>query len=203
MPYQYDIFISYKRGDETNRWISDHFEPLLRHAVELELGRPVAIYRDNRLLDGGTWPLDLGVALGASRVLIPLLTKTYFHSEWCVRELSVVLERERQASCRTALNPNGVVVPVILHDCEILKPELTHVQCREIRECFNVRMQRESVRAEKLAEELNLAAPGIARSIENAPTWQVDWPIATADGFLNALLIKQQPQQTKVPGFTS
>jgi hypothetical protein len=122
VPYQYDIFISYKRNQETSRWIEDHFQPILAYAVELELGRPPIIYRDNSLHDGGTWPIELGVALGSSRVIIPLLTKTYFHSEWCVRELSAMLSRENEMCCRTLAKPDGLIIPTVLHDCETIKP---------------------------------------------------------------------------------
>lgn len=203
MPYQYDIFISYKRDRETNRWIDEHFEPLLKHAVELELGRTVTIYRDTQLHDGGTWPLELGIALGSSRVLVSLWTKTYFHSDWCVRELSMMLDREQTTGCRRSSKPDGLIIPAVLHDCETVNPELVHVQYREIRDCFNVRMRRDSPRAERLADELAAAAPGIARSIENAPDWQPHWPNTIAENFLQTLLSANQPQQNTVPGFTS
>jgi len=203
VPYQYDIFISYKRGQETNRWIIEHFEPLLAHVVELELGRSPIIYRDNRLHDGGTWPIDLGIALGSSRVLVPLWTKTYFHSEWCVRELSIMLDREREMGCRTPTKPDGMIIPAVLHDCEIIKPELAHVEYRQIRDCYNVRMRHDSARAERLADELGAAAPGIARSIESVPEWQPHWPNTTAEIFLQAIFSGEQPQQNTVPRFSS
>lgn len=203
MTYKHDIFISYKRGKETNVWIKEHFEPLLQHAVALELGYTPKIYRDDRLSDGGTWPLDLGEALGCSRVLIPLWTKTYFHSKWCVLELSTMLDREQEMKCRTPPNPSGLIIPVVLHDCDPVQPKLAHVQCREIRECFNVRMQRNSERAEQLADALSATAPGIACAINNAPTWQQQWPEVTADNFLQALWHVDEPRQFAVPGFSS
>jgi len=203
LAYAYDIFISYKRGKETNLWIKEHFEPLLEHAVALELGRIPKIYRDDLLNDGGTWPLDHGIALGSSRVLVPLWTKTYFHSEWCVLELSTMLDREQEMGCRTPSNPLGLIIPTVLHDYETVQPKLAHVQYREIRKCFNVRMQRNSERAEQLADALAAVAPGIACAIENAPVWQQQWPTVTAASFLQALWHKEQPQQTTVPGFSS
>jgi hypothetical protein len=203
MAYLYDIFISYKRGKETNLWIREHFQPLIEHCVELELGRKPTIYRDDQLSDGATWPVDLGIALGSSRVLVPLWTKTYFHSDWCVRELSVMLDREKKTNRRTPANSDGLVIPIVLHNYEIAKPELKHVQYREIRKCFNVRMQRNSERAEQLADELLDAAPGIAKFIENAPEWEPEWPHTTAADFLDVLLQKNQPQQNIVPGYSS
>jgi hypothetical protein len=54
-----------------------------------------------------------------------------------------------------------------------------------------------------LADELAALAPGIAYAIENVPDWQSQWPQTTAASFLEALLGKEQPQQTSVPGFSS
>ena len=199
MAYIYDIFISYKRDDEINKWIKKHLEPLLALAVELELGYRPVIYRDDRLKDGGTWPLDLGNALGRSKVLIPLWTKVYFHSKWCIRELSTILEREQSTNCRTYLNPNGLIIPLILHDCEEVKPQLKHIQSRPIRECFNVRMSRDSPLAEQLEDELSEAAKGIAHAIRKAPEWQPDWPQNSARSFMDTLWNKEHPMQIKVP----
>jgi hypothetical protein len=203
MAYRHDIFISYKRSKETNVWIKEHFEPLLEHVVELELGYTPSIYRDDRLHDGGTWPLELGMALGCSKVLIPLWTKTYFHSEWCVLELSSMMERELEMNCRTPSNQFGLIIPMVLHNYETVQPDLAHVQYREIRRCFNVRMQRYSERAEQLADALSGAAPGIACAINNAPTWQGQWPEETANQFFRTLWRRESPQQTMVPGFSS
>lgn len=203
MAYSYDIFISYKRGQETVHWIEEHFEPLLEHTVELELGYKPVVYRDKSLNDGGTWPLELGIALGSSRVLVPLWTKTYFYSKWCVLELSTMLAREKEMNCRTPANPSGLIIPVVLHDCLTVKQEISHVQSRDIHKYFNSRMRHDSDRAEQLADELAALAPGIAHAIEKVPGWQSQWPEATAASFLEALLGKEQPQQTSVPGFSS
>lgn len=202
MAYQYDIFISYKRSAETNRWIEEHFEPLLGHAVELELGRNPKIYRDNQVLDGGTWPVELGMALGVTRVLVPLWTKTYFYSEWCSRELATMLAREQEMSCRTIANPCGLIIPAILHDYETPEPHLAHIQTRDLRRYFNPRMPRNGPRAEQLADALMAAAPGITRAIESAPSWQPSWPQTTADAFLQILWQQIPPRQTIVPGFS-
>lgn len=203
MSYAYDIFISYKRSAEAGRWIEDHFQPLLEHSVELELGRRPVIFRDNQLADGGSWPLDLGLALGLSRVIIPLWTKTYFHSEWCVRELSLMLDREQLTGRRTASNPVGMIIPLVIHDCEDLEHPIRHLEYRDIKRCYNPRMGRESRRAEDLADELFASAKYISRAIDNAPDWRPNWPQAAADNFMSALLRRDPPRQTTVPGFSA
>lgn len=200
MAYSYDIFISYKRNPETNAWIREHFEPLLALSLELELGRAPSIFRDDRLQDGGTWPVELGLALAGSRVLVPLWTKSYFNSDWCLRELSEMLTREKKKRLRSAARPDGVIVPAVLHDCHDLDPGLQAIQCRFLQDCFNVRMSKHSHRAERLADELQAAAPGIVRAIEAAPAWQASWPARTARAFARQLRASAASQATP-PGF--
>jgi hypothetical protein len=202
MDYKYDIFISYKRGSETNQWIQQHFEPLLIHSVGLELGYAPSVFRDNRLDDGGSWPVDLGVALGSSKVLVSLWTKTYFYSEWCVREMAAMLEREKHAGYRTATRPAALVLPSVLHDCDPVPKEVAHIQHRVLRDFFNVRMRPDSTKAELLADAIALAAPAIAKSIENAPAWQEDWPRQVAEQFMQEFYKGQAPRQATVPGFS-
>src|SRR5258705_3820007 len=99
MAYQYDIFISYRRNEESRRWIEAHFEPLLKLRVDLNLGREPVVFIDDRIESGTSWPLQLASALATSRILVPLWTKTYFQSKWCTEELSHMLARE-QATAR-------------------------------------------------------------------------------------------------------
>lgn len=201
MSYTYDIFISYKRDPEANLWIKDHFEPLLIHSVGLELGRSPTIFRDNRLAEGGSWPIDLGRALGCSKVLVSLWTKTYFHSDWCVREMAAMLEREQEIGYRSVSVPGVLVLPSVLHDCDPLPNEVAHIQHGVLRDFFNVRMRRDSTKAEALADALTQAAPAIARAIEDAPTWQATWPTRTADQFMRQFYKGQPPSQSGLPGF--
>lgn len=201
--YEYDIFISYKRGREPERWIERHFQPLLEHYVGLELGRPPAIFRDDRLEAGNTWPAELGIALGVSRVMVPLWTRTYFHSEWCSRELAEMLGREEETGRRSATQPIGLVIPAVLHDCEDLPPQLQPIQATPLRDCFNPRMREESRLAEQLADRLAQMAPGIRSSIEAAPDFRADWPVAAAQRFLAAVRRSDAPSQTDLPGFAA
>lgn len=202
MAYTYDIFISYKRGADTNKWVKDHFEPLLKTYVEFELGYPPRVFRDDRLMDGGSWPLDLGVALGSSKVLVSLWTKTYFHSEWCVSEMATMLQREMDMGHRTPACPSALVLPSVLHDCDPVPPSVAHIQHRVLRDFFNVRMRADSTKSEQLADAIALAAPAIAAAIEKAPPWQQTWPSSVAAAFMQQFHKPQAPRQDTVPGFS-
>src|SRR5262245_14328076 len=97
MGYQYDVFISYRRDLLTRKWIDVHFVPLLQHHIALELGQAPFIFIDDQLETGTTWPISLAKAIGSSRTIIPLWTKTYLNSAWCTREIAQMLDRESKA----------------------------------------------------------------------------------------------------------
>jgi hypothetical protein len=63
MSYGHDIFISYRRDPETLTWIDEHFVPLLRLRVGMELGREPTIFIDAQIESGTSWPTSLVIRL--------------------------------------------------------------------------------------------------------------------------------------------
>jgi hypothetical protein len=202
MSYSHDIFISYRRNPETYVWITEHFVPLLTLRVELELGRRPLIYVDDQIESGTSWPASLGAALGGSRVLIALWSGNYLASVWCTEELSHMLGREREAKLRTVNRPHGVVIPAFIHDGEKFPPDLRYIEHFEVQKCFNVRMARNSPRAEDLDAALTVQAPAIAACIDHAPTWRKAWPEQAAAGFFSQFYQQAEAVQRTVPRFT-
>jgi hypothetical protein len=203
MPYKHDIFISYRRDEETRAWLNKHFIPLLKHRLKMELGIEPSIYTDQQLEIGSSWPVALGDEIASSKILIALWTKTYLNSEWCACELSHMLEREIRYGLRQAQNMDGLVVPIIVHDGETLPAPLSIGQKLEIQDCFNSRMSIDSPKAEKLAENLSTAASGIAKLIVNAPGWEEQWNIIAKNNFFQLYYKNENPQQKELPKFTT
>jgi len=202
MSYRHDIFLSYKRHPETLKWIKDHFLPLLDLRVSMELGRQVDIFVDDQIDAGTSWPQQLGVELSASRILLPLWTRTYFTSKWCTCEMSNMMAREGLTGCRTLANPRGIIVPAIIHDGDTFPAEIGHINHIEIQKCFNVRMSRESKRAEDLDDILMQHAPAVATAISNAPDWQSNWSDETAATFFRLFHLQDGTSQDTVPRFS-
>ena len=202
MDYEYDIFISYRRHAETRAWIEEHFKPLLELRVEQELNRKPDIYLDTRLESGSTWPADLALALGSSRILIALWSGNYLASPWCALELSLMLGRERETGMRTVDHPHGIVVPAFNHEGNKFPAELAHISYFEIQQSFNVRMARNSPRAEELDGILAAEAPAIAHCIDGAPPWNGAWAGLAADA-LFAQLHQPAQAQAVMPRFTA
>jgi len=202
MAYLHDVFISYRRDDLTRAWIEKHFVPLLSSHVFFELGRHPDFYIDVQLESGTTWPISLGTALGTSRTIIPLWSKTYLNSMWCSCEISHMLERERRTDRRTLQKPEGFFFPTVIHDGETMPINLSSIQKVEIQDCFNVKMSPDSPKAELLSEKLRPLGKAIAGAIEAAPDWQEDWKIDAANAFYQQFFNSTQAQQTQTPKFT-
>ena len=203
MSYQYDVFVSYKRYPDTHLWITEHFVPLLEVRLAFELNRKPNIFVDSQIESGTSWPSELGVALGKSRILIPLWTGDYLASLWCTEELSHMLAREAKEKLRTAQRPHGVIVPAFVHDGEKFPAALKHIQYFEIQKTFNLRMARTSPRAEDLDSALAAQAPAIANCINHAPPWRKEWPKKAAALFFKKYYQKTKTLQTTVPRFTA
>jgi hypothetical protein len=203
MAYEHDLFISYRRNDETRTWIKDHFIPLLRLRVEMELDRCPVIFLDEQIDSGRSWPQELGTALGRSRGMIVLWSGNYLASTWCATELSVMLARERACRLRSNARPDGLVIPAFIHDGDKFPPALQHIQRFEIQQTFNVRMARNSPRAEELDVALGQQAPAIASAIRNAPPWRARWPEEAAERIFETFYQRGRPVQRDVPRFAA
>ncbi|XP_039165358.1 toll/interleukin-1 receptor-like protein [Eucalyptus grandis] len=81
---QYDVFLSF-RGPDTRNTFTDY---LYRTMV----GQGIVAYRDSEELHAGDRIDDLLRAVGESKICIPILSRGYASSAWCLRELARVTE---------------------------------------------------------------------------------------------------------------
>jgi len=198
MGYEYDIFISYRRDLETRAWIKKHFSPLLTVRVRQELTREPVIYIDEKLESGVSWPEQLGIELGKSRILIALWAKDYFASPWCTAEAAQMLARAEATGRATAALPRGLVVFAVIHGADAFPDALGRYQRFKIEKGFSLRMGRNSRTAQRLDKKLAAEAPAIAKAIEEAPPWRRSWPQTAAERFREQFSI-DRPQQTHPP----
>jgi hypothetical protein len=201
MDYRNDIFISYRRNPETYSWLTKHFKPIIKLRVGQELGRDPVLFVDDQLESGVSWPAQLGMELGGSRILIALWAKNYFASVWCTEEIVLMLSREQEYGFRTDQNPRGLIIPAVIHDGQEFPTSLSDIQKFEIQHLFNVRMAKRSPRAEELDAVLTAQAPAMAEAIEAAPPWRQEWPSAAAAAFRERLRTAA-PSQNRPPRFT-
>jgi hypothetical protein len=114
--YRYDVFLSYSRANSWPRFVDLHFRPILDHWLSAELGEPSRIFHDARAIEiGQRWPSEIDRGLRDSRVMVALLSRNYFQSDWCRRELASMLARAEWF--REAGLDDQVIFPIALHDC--------------------------------------------------------------------------------------
>jgi len=183
MEYEYDIFVSYKRYGEWTNWVRGEFYNVLRDHLAMELGDDPKIFIDNQLESGTDWPSDLARKLTTSRVLVPLFSKMYFGSEWCLKEFYAARFKEDQIGLRTPQRSSGIIVPARIHDgTENDLPAHLQECCRVHAEDFTeyaiTSLRRNSPRFESFEEKVKTwvkqsVKPAIDRTAGTKPeqTW--------------------------------
>jgi len=92
-----DVFVSYghldnlQLGDGRDGWVTA-FHNDLAVLLSQEIGRPARIWRDERLEGNTDFGPELLAALRESAVILPIVSRRYVESEWCIRELSRFVE---------------------------------------------------------------------------------------------------------------
>jgi hypothetical protein len=93
-----DVFISYTHEDDQEeagiRWVT-RFEAQLRTRLAKVSGQSIQTWRDDRLTGADRFKPEIEEQLLGSAVLIPIVTPSYFHSEWCDAERRMFIERAR------------------------------------------------------------------------------------------------------------
>jgi hypothetical protein len=198
MAYQWDVFLSYRRFREWPKWVDDHFLPLFTHYLGEELGRDADVFVDKNAIESGVvWPYKLAEGLAESRVLVCLWSRQYFNSPWCLAELGHMRAREAACGLANVQNPEGLILPVVLHDGEDFPADVRHIQCALFQDVVNLRMATGSFVAERLASRVRDWVPDVRSAIERAPGFDPNWRELTAIRFIEAL--QQSREQKTVP----
>jgi hypothetical protein len=196
MPYEYDVFLSYRRHREWTVWVRNEFLPLFEHYLGEELGTDATVFFDEHAIETGTaWPLKLASALAKSKVLVCLWSNQYFSSNWCKTELSLMRARENACRYSTIDRPEGLIVPAVIHGdrYKYLPASEKLTAPFDLIEVVNPRMAPNSPLAEKLASRIAQWAPDVASAVGRAPDFDPEWS-SLAEAAMTAVF---QPQQSQ------
>ncbi|CAN1162533.1 Disease resistance protein L6 [Linum perenne] len=93
---EYEVFLSF-RGPDTRRQITDILYRFLRRTK-------IHVFRDdNELRKGEEIGSNLCRAIDQSKIYVPIISKSYAHSKWCLIELAKIIQRHEQDTRRTIL----------------------------------------------------------------------------------------------------
>jgi hypothetical protein len=169
MDYIHDVFISYRRHPEWTPWTREHVRGLLDAYLTQELGRSPEIFIDERIEPGADWPGRLARALAGARVLLPIFSRDYFGSDWCIHELDLMHDR----LCR--FPGSSLIIPVIGHDGDLIPDEIARLEPVDLKAFRNPDLQRRTPRFEQFADAIRDLAPHVATAIGSAPGFDSSW----------------------------
>lgn len=204
MPYEYDVFLSYSHHGEWPDWVREKFLPLLRHWLGEEIGRDANIFFDQELEAGQAWPHRLRLAVVRSRIVVSLWSRMYFASDWCLREMSMMIARERYLGFGVAGNPGRLVVPAAIHDGNDFPlaavGSTNGNQFFPLQEVANVRIAKDGVLHERLSDRIRDWAPSIKSAIRRAPEFDEAWGEVAYEAIMEEFR-QPPPIQTTQPIF--
>ena len=172
-------FWSYARGDDdASRGRLSALRTLLRTELQAQYGRdPVQIFQDVAAIPPGSeWETEIRRALGQATFFIPIITPQFIQSEWCCKEVTIFLDRER-GIWREHPELAGVrrIYPIHYRDIKEIEPfdptivtEMRRLQWIDFRD-----LRRKAEDDEALTGAIDRLAESICRLMRthlNAPT---------------------------------
>lgn len=195
--YEHDIFISYRRSDiDWVRWTRENFVRALSSLLRPRLGS-IKVFVDETIEVGASWPNHLAMSLSRSRIMVAVLSRDYFQSDWCRLELALMHHREKKGSLRTAASPWGLIIPVVIDDGNCFPPEVQAMQGEPLHSFANPFMRPDSPKQEAMAEVLkNKLCTSIELALAASPAFDPEWEQVAHKQFEEVFKIQMQSQNT-------
>ena len=193
MSYLHDIFLSYSREDPVLEWVRYYFKRELERWLKETMAEEPQIFRDEESLKTGTsWPLALQEGLRRSKVVVAVLSPSYFRSPWCCAEWSSIRHREQQLGLRTQGNTRGLIYPVCFSNGDCFPPDVKDIQYRDLRRWNRASPAfRRTVSYDRFLSEMQVIAEELAGLLLTVPAWREDFPILlpeTAEGITRVVM---------------
>jgi len=179
MPYDYELFVSYRRSPTTGQWVKNHLIPRLSDRLQEVSPTTVRICCDFQIESGSRWPDRLKQGLQNSQILLAVWSADYFRSSWCMAEWRSFREREHALGLFSALQPQGLVYPIRYADGSHFHPEAGIAQCNK--DFTRLNYPDEIFRSSPKYLEFDLLIQEMAEEIVDrlqvVPPWQPGFPI--------------------------
>jgi len=107
--------------------------------VEEALNCKIAVFKDeSEIKCGSDWENLILNSLLQSRIMVPILSPSYFMSEWCRKEFQVFYYRQLKQGFMSEQNPFGLIVPVRINDGEFFPECVKRIQSLDCRNHFRI-----------------------------------------------------------------
>lgn len=177
--YEYDVFLSYKRGKIREEWLHTIFLPLFEDQLEEALGKRGNIFIDKEDIPAGVdWIRHLGKSIARSRCLIAIVSPSYFASEWCMKEFVAMYTRQLELEKLNQIHEDiSVVLPFIKQGpTEAFPKFITRIQLIDYRKYNKVgEAFRNTQEYLDMQAKIENDARRAADIIKAAPEWKSDF----------------------------
>lgn len=178
------------------RWTRENFVRALTSLLRVRLGS-IKVFLDETIENGASWPNHLAMSLSRSRIMVAILSRDYFQSDWCRLELALMHHREKTGNLRTAENPWGLIIPVTIDDGNCFPPEVQSMQGEQLHSFANPFMRPNSQKQEDLAEVLRCKlCPSIEQALAMTPAFDPAWEQIAHKQFEGVFQTYMQSQKT-------
>jgi hypothetical protein len=142
------------------------------------------------------WPARLAKALAHSRLLIPILSRDYFNSDWCRLELALMHHREKFVGYRTPAQDSVLILPLVIDDGNSFPPEVQDMQGEPIHSFAITCMCPDGPRQEEFAAHLKQWCPRVEQALQTIPPYDPAWEALAHVQFAEMFRIKVATQKT-------
>jgi hypothetical protein len=176
--YLFDVFISYCRHGNAQRWLLNHFFPKFKDCLADQMASTPRVYVDRTMPRGAHWPSNLQKALRHSKIMVPLFSPQYFRSKWCVAEWKSMQEREKLLGLATPERPQGLVYPILYSDSDNFPSEAKGISRWDFKRLATPELVfQESRDYVDFHHKVTEVAEDLAELLPQVPDWQPDWPV--------------------------
>lgn len=178
--YEYDIFISYKRGTDCEEWVRKTLKPLLIKVInDYSIGEDdPKVFIDEEGIDiGMEWPTRIKRALARSKCMLAVWSPSYFRkSAWCVIEFSVMKFRQEALGLGPNKNPFSLIWPVMFRKLDPIPAFVEKTQVLDLSD-YNSIISEESDQKKysEFKKIFESKIVSLANMIANAPEWNQNW----------------------------
>lgn len=183
MPYQNDVFISYKRGRINEEWLNEIFLPLFEDLLNNALPYEPKVFIDRTgLTPGVDFTGELMQNLLRSKCLVSIWSPPYFRrSEWCIREFLFMKYRQESFKLDSFTKPKTLLWPVVFRKIEPLPVAVQNIHYVDY-SAYNLvgdAFKKDPIYL-NFQRKLITDIEAVVDIIENAPAYDESWD--TPDG---------------------
>ena len=197
--YEYDVFVSYRQLPMWDKWTRHWFYDQLSIWLQPKVAQPRIFFDKAATENGQSWPQHLQHAHARSKVLVPVLCRSYFDSQWCRYELTTMIERMRVLRAQGHADIR-LVFPVVFDDGKDFDPEIRQLGPVELHGYADPDIRKMTKAYRNCQSWMKEWSESVWQALDAVPAFDSCFETLASERFHRALAITNAAQKT-VPRF--